>query len=124
MYTAYVIDEESRKRLVEQFPMKYETHVGHHITIMTPATDESILPNDDNTIINVVGIRDSGDGLEVLVVSVNGTINRPDGGMYHITWSLDIDKYSPKDSNELLASYGRYVMCLPVEINANGELLK
>jgi hypothetical protein len=44
--------------------------------------------------------------LEALVVSINTGITRPDGGSYHITLSLDPNKYSPKHSNDLIAKKG------------------
>lgn len=99
MYTAFVLDDTTRLDLSTQFPPKYPKFIGHHITI-----DFGVDHIEDDTPANisVVGYSDSSDGLEVLVVSVNGVNKRADGMTYHITWSLDRDKYKPVDSNKLL----------------------
>ena len=36
----------------------------------------------------VVGVADDGAGVQALVVEIGGTTRRPDGGAYHIAWSL------------------------------------
>jgi hypothetical protein len=35
-----------------------------------------------------VGEADDGAGVQALVVRIGGTTERPDGAIYHITWSL------------------------------------
>ena len=98
-YTGWVLTEATRKTLLEMFPPKYDKVVAHHITFAFNVTEEDVPPE---AIASVVGYRDSFDGLEVLVVEVNGSTERDDGSVYHITWSLDPDMYTPKDSNKLL----------------------
>ena len=53
----------------------------------------------------VVGYAVAEDGLEALIVAVDGSTTRPDGGTYHITWSLGGD-YRPKDSNTVIKNNG------------------
>ena len=65
---------------------------------------------------------DSGEGIQALVCEVDGTTKRPDGGTYHITWSLDPEKFAPVDSNELIL-HNRYKMCLPIDVETTPELL-
>lgn len=123
MYTAYVLTEESRDMLQERFPPQYSKFIGHHITINFGVPADTEVP--ENAQIKVVGRKDSGDGLEVLVVSVNGSTQRENGGIYHITWSLDPDKYAPKDSNALLQdSVSKYTVSLPISIETEPQLLK
>ena len=123
MYTAYVLTEESRNKLKEKFPPKYSKFIGHHITYEFGVDSDADLPS--NAEIKVIGYKDSGDGLEVLVVSVDGTSRRKDGNTYHITWSLEPEKYKPVDSNKLLSTgKGRWKMILPIKIEAIPELLK
>ena len=100
MYTAYVLDDASRQRLEEKFPPKYSKFIGHHVTVEFGVPSDAEVPKPAD--IKVIGHVDSGDGLEALVVTVNGEKKRSDGSTYHITWSLDPDKYAPKDSNELV----------------------
>lgn len=122
MYTAYVLDDESRKRLVAKFPPHYDNFVGHHVTVNfnVPKGTEAPVP----AIIRVIGHVDSDDGLEALVVSVNGERTRDDGKMYHITWSIDSKSdYTPKDSNKLLQTK-RYTVTLPVDIDTIPSVLE
>lgn len=53
----------------------------------------------------MVGRADDGIGVEALVVEIDGTIVRPDGGAYHITWSLG-DGRATKESNDVIADHG------------------
>lgn len=99
-YTAYVLDQESRAALAKQFPPKYPEFIGHHITVQFGVPRDAVAPTAAK--VEVVGYTDSGDGLEALVVSVDGETTRPDGKVYHITWSLDRSKYKPVDSNALV----------------------
>jgi hypothetical protein len=43
--------------------------------------------------------------VEALVVSVDGSVDRPDGSIFHITWSLG-DGRSAKESNDVLRERG------------------
>lgn len=123
MYTAYVLTDESRDTLIEKFPPTYSKFIGHHITIDFGVSEDTELP--EAAAIVVLGKKDSGDGLEALVVLVNGESKRKDGKIYHITWSLESDKYSPKDSNSLLEkAFFKYKMALPVPIETEPQLLK
>lgn len=101
-YLAYEVPEDARKDLAEMFPPKYPEFIGHHITqtfgVSNPG--ELAVPQAH---IKVVGYAEE-DGLEALVVEVNGSKRRPDGKIYHITWSLDRTKgKKPVMSNDLIA---------------------
>lgn len=123
MYTAYVITDESQKKLEEKFPPKYSKFIGHHVTVDFGVSKDAVIPEEAN--LKILGRRDSADGIEALVLSVNGETQRPDGGIYHITWSLEPDKYSPKDSNALLKeAYFKYKMALSILIEGEPCLLK
>lgn len=121
MYTAYVLTDESRSQLEEKFPPKYSKFIGHHVTIDFGVPADAEIP--EQAELKVLGFKDSGDGLEALVVSVNGSTKRSDDSVYHITWSLDPEKYSPKDSNELLKRSYKYTLSMPVLINTTPEIL-
>jgi hypothetical protein len=101
MYTAYVLDDKSRRSLAKVFPPKYPEFVGHHITLKFGVPKDTKKPRPAD--ISIVGYADDGEGLEALVVSVNGKTIRPDGKTYHITWSLDRSKgRKPVQSNALV----------------------
>lgn len=104
LYSAYLILKKSRKHLLHLWEPKYEKIIAHHVTVQFGnVTDEDVPPD---ATIEVVGYADSGDGIEALVVSVNGVTKRPDGGVYHITLSLNPNMYAPVDSNKLIAEKG------------------
>lgn len=122
MYTAYVLSEDSRLSLALRFPPRYDNFIGHHVTVEfgVPADAEAPEPAD----VKVIGHVDSGDGLEAFVVMVNGEKRRPDGGTYHITWSIDSDSgYKPKDSNELIRK-NRYTIIRHIPIQTKPAVLK
>ena len=102
-YNGYLIQASSRSYMIQNYLPKYNKVIAHHITHKFGVYEE--LPPEVN-IGRVLGYRDSGDGLEAFVVELNGKIHRPDGKLYHITYSLDPEKYKPKDSNKLLETMG------------------
>jgi len=99
-YAGYLLPDVERDRLFSEFPPKYSKTVAHHVTTKFGATENET--PDDVESYSVVGYADTGDGLEALVISIGGTVNRPDGSIYHITWSINPEKYKPKDSNDLV----------------------
>jgi|SRR5271157_569273 len=119
-YTAYVLDDASRNALAERFPPKYPKFIGHHITQEFGVGKDAEVPQPAQA--KVIGYADSGDGLEALVVTVGGHADRPDGKRYHITWSLDPEKYSPVDSNNLL-SMNKFTLVRSIPIHTKPELL-
>jgi len=104
LYSAYVLTDESRKKLLSLFPVAYPARVvAHHVTVQFGNVSADDIPTGKD--IKVVGTVDSGDGLQALVVSVDGEVDRQDGSVYHITWSLD-NGYKPVDSNKIIKKLG------------------
>ena len=120
MYTAYVLSDESRDLLMKKYPPKYQRVIAHHITVKFGVPEGTEPPADAD--IKVVGYADSGDGIEALVVVIDGNSQRGNGQYFHITWSLDPDKYKPVDSNKLIG-YNNYTLTLPTAINAEPAVL-
>ena len=120
-YSAYVLDEHSRSILKEKFPPKYPEFIGHHITYKFGVSKGSEPPSDPSSV-NVIGYSDE-DGLEALVVSIDGSNERPDGSVYHITWSLDRNKgKKPVHSNDLVKN--GYDKIEPIKISVKPKILK
>lgn len=101
-YEAFVLTPESRAHVIDNFPPKYPEVIAHHVThrFGVPKGDSSLYGK-------IVHIRVIGyaveDGIEALVVAVNGQDRRPDGKFYHITLSLDRNKgKKPQMSNEMI----------------------
>ena len=74
------------------------------------------LPRDVDA--TIVGHADDGDSLEAMVVRIDGCTDRPDGSVFHITWSLDKSKgRKPRESNDLLKERGWHRLDHPVPIS-------
>lgn len=120
-YIAFAISEQSRQQLATIFEPKYPEWIGHHITHQFGVGKDVEMPELPE--VYVVGYADDGTSLEALVVAVNGSTERPDGGTYHITWSLDRDKgRKPVHSNDLIATQ-RYKKIRPIKIEVTPKLL-
>ncbi|MCM8557320.1 hypothetical protein [Sphingomicrobium sediminis] len=99
----WLLEDESRAKLLDRFPPLYAEIIAHHVTLW--GRKYRATPPDPAEIA-VVGHADAGDGIEALVVTVDGNVHRPDGSHYHITWSLDpASGKKPKDSNVLIADH-------------------
>jgi hypothetical protein len=95
------LDRGQRAELLERLPPKYRNVVADHVTLATRVADDTPLP--DDIAAEAVGHIDDERGVEALVVSVEGTTDRPDGSTYHITWSLG-PRRRAKESNDVLAN--------------------
>ena len=123
MYIALVLNDQTRAKLRDTFPPKYKEFIGHHVTLKFGVPKDTPLPKHQHTT-EVVGYADDGEGIEALVVAVNGKTQRSDGSTYHITWSIDRSKgYKPVDSNKLL-SKGYKKLDSAIDITTKVELLK
>ena len=65
----------------------------------------------------IVGSISDGEGLQALIVVVGGNSGRPDGGTFHITWSLDRSRgREAVQSNDVIADLGWRRLPEPVPI--------
>lgn len=114
----WLVDEQQRVELLQQFPPAYPNIVAHHVTLAS-ATDQ---PLPQPVIGEIIGRADDGSGVEALVVSIGGTSDRPGGGTYHITWSLE-ESREARESNDAIAAGGWSEFDLPVPVTLHpGEL--
>ena len=86
MYTGWELDRDTRDLLLLMFPPLFPDVIAHHITLTYGVGADAVPP--PNVEADVVGVA-SGDGVQALVVSVDGSVVRPDKGIFHITWSID-----------------------------------
>jgi hypothetical protein len=104
-FDAFVVSAGDRHRLSTQYPPKFSSWVGHHITHVfgtRPSGDQY----GTEKVVHIVGYACDPNGLEAFVVSVDGSTTRPDGKTYHLTWSLDRDAgFRPVDSNTVVANH-------------------
>lgn len=100
---AFVVDQGDRARLAQQFPPKFADFIGHHVTHRFGVRPDPQATYGETVTVHVVGYACNDAGLEAFLVSVNGTTSRPDGKLYHLTWSLNRNAgFKPVDSGELV----------------------
>ena len=98
------LDRAQRAELIERFPPRYADAIADHVTLKTEAGND---PLPDPVDAEIVGRADDGDSLECMVVTIDGTTDRPDGSTFHITWSLDKAKgRKARESNDVLKERG------------------
>lgn len=98
----FVINQQDRNKILSKFKPKFPEIILHHITYNGPK-DEIPELTDDFEIVGYSMV----DGLEAFVIAINGDINRPDGGIYHTTFSIDRDKgFKPVHSNDVIKNNG------------------
>ena len=98
-YTGWLVDPQARAALLARFAPRYPIVVAHHVTLkFGDATAEP--PGE--VAATVVGEADDGAGVQALVVAIDGTTARPDGGTFHITWSL-AESREARESNAAIA---------------------
>ena len=121
-YTGWLIGEEERGNLMAYYPPRYPDVIAHHITKEFPTPKDAAPPEETEAV--VIGVADDGKGIQALVCQINGSEERPDGGVYHITWSMDIDAgYSAKMSNDVIENEG-WIMRDPITIQVTPKLFR
>ena len=102
-----------RDRLLARLPPKYDRPSADHVTLQAGASETTPLPRDVDA--EIVGYADDGESLECIVVAIDGTIDRPDGSTYHITWSLGPGRRA-KESNDVLKERGWEELDHPIPV--------
>jgi len=111
--TGWTLDRRQRTELLQQFPPRYPNIVADHVTLKYPAGRDAPLP--EAVVGEIVGHADDLKGVEAMVVRIAGSTDRPDGGTYHITWSLGSGR-KPKESNDVIAARGWQALDLPMPV--------
>jgi hypothetical protein len=107
------LDREQRKELLQQFPPGYRNVDADHVTLQTGAAADAPLPEETQG--EIIGRADDGSGVEAMVVAIGGTSDRPDGSIYHITWSLEPGRRA-QESNDVLAARAWQPFDLPMPV--------
>ena len=98
------LDRNAREELLQRFPPRYPETIADHVTLQSNAKTEPLPPPVDA---RIVGRADDGDSLEAMVVAIEGSVDRPDGSIFHITWSLDAARgRRAKETNKLIQERG------------------
>ena len=79
------LDRQQHEMLLHRFVPKWPDVIADHVTLVSG--NDARLPGQVNAAI--VGEVNDGEGLQAMVVAIDGSADRPDGSSYHITWSPD-----------------------------------
>ena len=101
-YTGWLLDPGQREALLERFPPRYARAVAHHVTLKF-GDRAAVTPGE--VAAEIIGQADDGAGVQAMVVRIDGAAERPDGGTFHITWSLGPGR-DAKESNDVIAATG------------------
>jgi len=111
--TGWELNRSEREALLKRFPPAWPDVIADHITLDAQAEAGASLPCTRRA--DIVGEVNDGAGLQAMVVAIGGTTDRPDGGTYHITWSLDGGR-NAVESNDVIARRGWRPLGEPVSI--------
>ena len=109
----WALDREERVELLLQFPPRYANVVADHVTLAARVGRDALLPDVAHG--EIVGRADDGAGVEAMVVRIAGSTDRPDGSVWHITWSLGAGRRA-KESNDVIAARGWVPIELPMPV--------
>lgn len=107
------VDPTQRNELLQQFPPIFSQLVADHVTLKAKVASDADLPPPVTG--EIVGRIDDGRGVEAMVVSIDGSTDRPDGSAYHITWSLAPGRRA-KESNDVIAKLGWKPLDMPMPV--------
>ena len=117
-YVGWLLSKNDRIKLLNMIETEYPDVLAHHVTYKM---GNQPLPPEVTA--EIVGIADD-DGVQALVVSIDGFTNRWDNSTYHITWSINraLGK-KPVDSNKVIKEYG-WTSIEPIKIKLIPTLFK
>ncbi|RHW19315.1 hypothetical protein D1610_04215 [Sphingomonas gilva] len=102
--SGWKLDRAERNMLLDRFAPIWPDAIADHVTLVTDSQAPQRPPAAEG---KIVGEVDDGEGLQAMVVAVDGSTDRPDGSVFHITWSLDRARgREPVESNDVIARLG------------------
>lgn len=99
----WLVDPAQRAQLLARFAPVYPNTVAHHVTLRSGLPEDAAPP--PHARCEIVGEADDGEGVQALVVEIDGTSDRPDGSTFHITWSLAEGRQA-RESNDVIRDHG------------------
>ncbi|MDT8760963.1 hypothetical protein MZO42_19865 [Sphingomonas psychrotolerans] len=109
----WLLDPRDREALLARFTPAWPDVIAHHVTLAS----KTVNPLPTQTAGEVVGHVNDGEGLQALVVAIDGSTDRPDGSTWHITWSLDKSRgREARQSNDVLRERGFDRLDAPIPI--------
>ena len=109
----WALNRSQRRELLAKFEPTYPNVIADHVTLKVRVPAATPLPADRQG--EIVGRVDDEQGVEAMVVRIGGATDRPGGGVYHITWSLDEGREAV-ESNAVIAQLGWAALPQPMPI--------
>lgn len=101
MTVGWKLTRKCRDALIAALPPKYARTVADHVTLsISDKTSPEPIAN-----AKIIGRADDGLGVEAMVVAFDGSTARPDGKVWHVTWSL-AEARTARESNDVIAQLG------------------
>lgn len=97
------LDPAKREALLATLPAQYGQVVADHVTLRSRV--EADTPPPPPVRCRIIGAADDGQGVQAMVVEIDGQTDRPGGGTFHITWSLAEGRRAV-ESNDVIAEHG------------------
>lgn len=97
------LEPASREALLAALPPRYGKVVADHVTVRALVEAKTPLPPPVRC--RIIGEADDGQGVQAMVVEIDGDADRPGGGTFHITWSLGPGRQAV-ESNDVIAEKG------------------
>jgi hypothetical protein len=116
-FMGWLVDPQDRAALLARFPARYPIVVAHHVTLKF---GDRTTPVPTETVGEIVGAADDGAGVQAFVAQIGGSTARPDGGTYHITWSL-AEGRKARESNDVIARRGWTPLPAPVPVRLHPQ---
>lgn len=120
VYLAFKLTENAKREILSMVTPKYKKIECDHITIEFDNPTEELQSKFANSTLEVVGYQ-FGEGVDCLIVEVDGSIKRPDGGVFHVTLSLK-GGHKANESNAVIKQQG-YNIIIPFPIQGSPEML-
>lgn len=103
-----------RAALFRRFVPRFDNVRVDHVTLRANVAAYAPLPEPVRG--EAVGQATDGRGVEALIVGTAGSTRRPDGGTYHIIWSLAEGRRT-EENNDLIARRGWHDLEVPIAVS-------
>ncbi|RSU79012.1 hypothetical protein BRX37_03845 [Sphingomonas sp. S-NIH.Pt3_0716] len=110
----WIIPEDDLQILKTTYPPRHAPLEVPHCTLALGCSRGTRLPPPRKGVI--FGKIDNLDGVEALLLTIDGETIRPDGAILHITWSLAPGR-KPRDSHEAIRTTAPLLSKVPIEVD-------
>jgi hypothetical protein len=104
MYYGFELSETIRNKILNEFPAKFDDVICHHVTLQM-GNNTSSFEEGEKYFLRVISELVT-DKIQCAVVSINDETDRPSGGYYHVTISIDrANGAKPVQSNNVISAW-------------------